>query len=272
MPASRVDDAVRGVHPAFRLESDASGPMRIGGPAPLAAGERWPLNARGIPMTFLALIPAGSLPRVPEPWAVDVAWHHGDGVLRVFADLVASPYEGGPASILPAPRDADLTDTDPPPLPDPWPVDEATLGHEGNWDDLEPDERIREFEATPVRAVVGLVADQVAFWSGDHDRLDPDADAYERFALAVWDRFMGPYGGPMGPTGYGPAKILGAPWLVQDDPRYEADVFSVEGTERTDWTVLLELHIDGSALYVCVLNSGLADGTYEPAFCSVQSD
>lgn len=272
VPDERVDDALRGVEPAWRLETDPAGEIRIGGPAALGPDEQWPRNARGIPLTFLALVPTVSLPLIPEPWHERVRWPHQRDVLRVFGDLVASPYEGGPVLILPAKHGAVLVDTEPPPLPDPWPVDEATFGREGNWDDLDPDERIREFPATQVTAVVGLVADENAFWTEDHDHLDPDADGYESFAQVVWSTFMEAYPGQAGPTGYGPAKIFGAPWLVQDDPRYEADVSGYQGTQRTDWTVLLELHIDGSAIYICVLTAALADGTYEPAFSSIHSD
>ena len=54
----------------------APGGSRIGGPAWLAQGERWPADARGQPMTFLAQVDFAALPPLPD--------YPRSGVLQFF--------------------------------------------------------------------------------------------------------------------------------------------------------------------------------------------
>lgn len=278
LPSDRADQALAAVRPAWRLVPADAGPVRIGGPAPLAAGEEWPRNGRGIPLTFLAVIETGRLPVLPPPWDGTVTWPHGDMTLRLFADLVAVPHESCGALVLVADGSAPLVDVEPPPLPDPWPIDQATYGFEGNYDDLEPEQRVRSLPEQRCRCESLLTAEPYAFGSRFDERVDPDLEGFERFAAAL-------AGGAFDEDDMGDAppfwKLLGAPWLVQDDPRYGGREFAPESDpDPRAWAVLLELHahwkwelegMDGGAYTLCVTNDDLAQGRYDRVFCSVES-
>jgi hypothetical protein len=272
LPAERVDAAVASVVPGWSLTSTSGGPIRIGGPALLLDGEPWPRNVRGVPLTFLAAIPLGELPDATVT-GLDPDWPHENETLRVFADLVASPHEPCAALVLPARADARLTETAPPPLPDPWPADPRNAGSEYDQDDLRPEDRVRELPIAPSRARPDLSVDPLAFWDPDGTAPDPDARALRSFAEEV-SGWM-----PSGPQPAGGTRILGAPWGVQDDPRLEADVvLDDRALPPSEYVVLLGIHdgysrveiLDGGAYAVCVPRSALGT-TYGPAFCSVQS-
>src|SRR4051794_38227971 len=105
--AEFADRLVDSVAPGWRLDIGQGavlgpGATKIGGDPDLAFGEPWPVNHRGIPMTFLAQINTDELPALSEEW-VTVAWRPPARVLlRVFADLVDNPVEPGPARVLAA--------------------------------------------------------------------------------------------------------------------------------------------------------------------------
>jgi len=67
-----TDALLDSVRPGWRLEVRRGvtplGGSRIGGDPDLAADEPWPLNHRGVPMTFLAQIDVDALPELDEAW------------------------------------------------------------------------------------------------------------------------------------------------------------------------------------------------------------
>lgn len=278
LPSGRVEQALAAVRPAWRLVPAADGPVRVGGPAPLAAGEEWPRNDRGIPLTFLAVIETAGLPAVPSPWEALVVWPHGGRTLRLFADLVAVPNEPCGARVLVAEASDVLRNVEPPPLPDPWPIDRETYGFEGNYDDLEPEDRVRSLPEQRCRCELLLTAEPYAFGSHFDEQVDPDLDEYERFAEALAGGVFAENDAGVSPPSW---KLLGTPWLVQDDPRFYGREFAPElDRDPQAWAVLLELHVhwaweldilDGGAYFLCVATEDLEQGRYDRVFCGVDS-
>ena len=48
------DVILAAIEPGYRLRPDANGSHRIGGPPDLAPEEQWPVDADGVPYTFVA--------------------------------------------------------------------------------------------------------------------------------------------------------------------------------------------------------------------------
>lgn len=88
-----------------KKKADAA--VLVGGGAPMAKGEKWPANRRGVPLTFVAVIQPATLPDLPAHWPV-ADWKHEGLVLRVFADLLDDPYEAEEVTILTASVDTPL--------------------------------------------------------------------------------------------------------------------------------------------------------------------
>src|SRR4051794_12685192 len=85
--------AVRNVRPGWRfIAADSARGSRVGGEPDLAADERWPTDAAGIPFTFVAQIDCRELPALSPPWDAELAWPHNSQLLRIFAALIAEPF------------------------------------------------------------------------------------------------------------------------------------------------------------------------------------
>ncbi|WP_320671213.1 DUF1963 domain-containing protein [Patulibacter defluvii] len=275
LPEERVDEALAAVRPGWRARLQDGGPLRIGGPAPLAEDEPWPRNPRGIPLTFLAAIDCAALPALDDAWPDPTGWRHDGALLRIFADLVDQPREPGPATILVAPEGTPTREVDPPPLPDPWPA----AGDER--DDLAPHERVRALPAHQAGLRPFLTADEDAFGPLDVLDPDPDVDGYRHFRFDLrldgeeldWDD---PRIRP-----FTVSHVSGAPCSVDEDVRLRACEVREDQDgphQEQDWRVLLALHdgfggdveiLDGGAYHVLVPVDDLAEGRYERAVCDV---
>lgn len=219
-----VDRAVDAVVPAWYLVEDPDGPVRIGGPAPLAPGEAWPVGEHGVALTFVAALPLAALPQLAGGWADRVGWRHQGETLRIFADLVANPHEPAPALVLPTDPEATVILTDAPQVPDPWPAppDFDLL-------DVEPDVRVRELPEVRASFVAGLTVDEFALGLVDDE---DDADTREEFTDAIWHHDA--------PDGF--SKVGGAPRWTMDDPR---DAEGLLTEDPGDMVIVLELHSIG---------------------------
>jgi hypothetical protein len=275
LPEERVDEALRAVRPGWRARLEESGPLLIGGAAPLAEGERWPVNERGIPLTFLAAIDCAWLPGFDDSWPDPTGWRHDGALLRIFADLVDRPQDPGPATVLVAADGTEVFAVDPPPLPDPWPP----AGDER--DDPAPHQRVRALPAHRAIAEPFLTAQELAF--GPLHVLDPDpnVDGYRHFSFDLrldgeerdWDD---PRIRPFAVT-----HVAGEPCSVEEDVRTSACELLEDGGELQDedeWRVLLAIHDgfggdveihDGGAYHVLVPVEDLAVGRYDRAVCDV---
>ena len=287
--ADHADDLLECVRPGWRLDLDANadpsrpGASKIGGDPDLAAQERWPLNARDIPMTFVAQIDASRLPRLGD-WPDPAPWRHGDRLVRMFADLLDNPAEPGPCTVLVCEPGAALTRTPPPDPPDPFP-----LG--GPWDEAALGDRFHRFSEAAVRPTPFLSAPEV------HPVLKPEmwdvsplADQYDGWASSLRTADEGaPRRDP-----YEVHHLLGEACSIQDDVR-EAGTIAAEDPSWTAvapddvgpelesvdaWRVLLGIHFDerfglhihdGGAIYLVAPIADLAEGRYDRVVCDPSS-
>ena len=141
----------------------------------LTESESWPLNGRGIPLTFMAQIDTSELEPLAAPWTVSASWQPNGQLVRVFADLIDSPVAPCLATALTCAPGPELARTNRPPAPSPWPVG-------GPYDEGEERERYWSLPETAVRLVARLSAPEI------HPLLRPDpsdttstAVAYERW-------------------------------------------------------------------------------------------
>src|SRR4051794_21596560 len=77
------DAILAAVRPGYRLQPGADGPHRIGGPPDLAPGEQWPVDADGVPFTFVAQFECSRLPLLTGEF-LSPAWPHGGQLIRLF--------------------------------------------------------------------------------------------------------------------------------------------------------------------------------------------
>jgi hypothetical protein len=161
----------------WQLQPDAAETRsRIGGAPDLADGELWPINARGIPLTFLAQIDTSTLEPHVAPWRPSTPWRHHDQLIRVFADLIDSPVAPCLTIALACSPAQQLRTVSRPATPEPWPSG-------GPYDAGTEQERYWDLPATAVRLVARLSAPET------HPLLRPDpfdmtsatASAYERW-------------------------------------------------------------------------------------------
>ena len=278
-----ADTLLAAVRPGWRLEAAGgqASVVRLGGEPELSRDESWPVNRRGVPMTFLAQIEAGALPAIDPAWA-DRATVLTSGTMRVFADLLDSPHESGPAVVLFSPTSADLRRT-------PHPLLTAEAPPWGPWDDLTNDERFWRFDEHQLAAVPFLTAPE--YLSGLRENIDDfseRADRYTQFAyrLRIDGAPVGDY------TPWGVHHVLGEPSSVGDDTRFtgmgiygDAEDAAAEGVEHDPslddvnaWSVLLALHDDDAlglnihdagALHVLMPATDLAAERFHRAVCDV---
>jgi hypothetical protein len=269
------------VIPGWRLDPGGAGRSRIGGDPDLAADETWPLNQRGVPMTFLAQIATDELPALEWPSVSLPA-----GVLvRVFADLIDNPFEPGPARVFVTAAPA--AHTPGPGIPDPWPEG-------GEWDDLDED-RVAELPEAAVRPVPFLsvpethpdVAPDGGFLPSEQgeryytwaNRLRIDGtvykdDAYEGPMPWAINHFLGAASSGNGDVQSAGAHLFRHPSLAAS-LGYEPDDALADPAA---WTTLLSLHdggdleiLDGGSYAVLVPVADLRAGTLHRAYCAVDS-
>jgi hypothetical protein len=292
--ADFADSLVDHVRPGWRLDvrrDDArprAGAAKIGGEPDLAVGEMWPINRRGVAMTFLAQVNCDELPALDPDWRALTRRPSGEILLRVFADLVDNPHEPGPASVLTTSTAETLVRTPAPAIPEPWPAG-------GQCDGLGPSERVRVLPEIAVQPVAFLTAPET------HPILSPDggltgrADRYYAWANRL--RLDGVDYNAESATEPFPWEIhhfLGEASSVQCDVRetgvwfFEdaatAEWLGAEGSELLAdveaWQTLLALHddarsglhiLDGGAYTVLIPSIDLRVGRYDRTVCSVAS-
>jgi len=253
-------------------------------------GEPWPVNHRGIPLTFLAQINTDELPALSEEW-VTLAWRPLAGVLlRVFADLVDNPVEPGPARVLAAAPDDDLVRTASPGVPSPWPAG-------GQWDGLDASERVIELPEASVRLTGFLTAPEIDPMLAPEGGFSTGAMGNAYYAWANRLRLDGLDYNDDSCQERMPWEVhhfLGEASSVQGDVRgYAASIFESDrlaaffGFRPDDrlahddaWQALLSLHnddsidlniLDGGVYTVLVPTVDLRDGTFHPAICAIDS-
>lgn len=263
LPPGRVEQALRAVRPTWRLVPAEGGPVCIGGPAPLGESETWPVNPRGVPLTFIAAIATSGLPSMPETPGGPLSWPHAGPVLRLFADLASTPYEGSALCVLVGEAGDLLSEREHPGLPDPWPVDPVSNDYA---DHLDPEDRLAVLGRMGCSCEPSLTAAPYAFGTRFETDPDPDLAAYEQFICELrWSEY---------PQSLGSAQLFGEPLLIQDDPRL-TDGYGDLDEDSSAWTVLLELHagfgdrlFDSGAYTACVATEDLDQGRYDRAFCA----
>jgi hypothetical protein len=102
------DAVLAAVRPGYQLRPDRDGPHRIGGPPDLAPGEQWPVDAEGVPFTFVAQFDCSRLPPLTGEFPA-AAWPHGGQLIRLFSALASDESAPCPAAALACPPDAPLT-------------------------------------------------------------------------------------------------------------------------------------------------------------------
>lgn len=283
-----ADDLVARVRPAWRLEpGDTGDPSRaattkVGGHPDLGPGETWPVNRRGVPMTFLAQVDCSGLPAFDPPWLDPRPWRHGDLLLRLFADLFDNPIEPGIAIGLACEPTGPLARTEPP-LSRPPPG--------GPWDDLSLEERFRTLPEAPLRAVPFLTAPEGPPPAlGD---LEEAEDGYLQWTYRL--RIDGEdMDDELERQPWEVHHLLGEPCSIQEDVRGIGGMFygdawfaEVMGLEpdpnlvgEDAWRVLLALHDDerlgleihdAGAFHVLAPVEDLASGRLDRLVCSVDS-
>ncbi len=82
----RIDEVLGAVAVGWVLhEVDEPSGVRAGGRPSLGPDERWPADADGRPLTFVAQVDLAGLPAVPAPWSDPRPPALHEGLLRVFA-------------------------------------------------------------------------------------------------------------------------------------------------------------------------------------------
>jgi hypothetical protein len=288
--ADHAGDLLPSVRPGWRLdlELDASpdrpAASKIGGDPDLTPGEGWPLNRRGIPMTFVAQIDASRLPPLDGQWPVPAPWRHGGQLVRMFADLLDNPIEPGPCVVLQCAPDAPLTRTRPPAPPNPLPPG-------GAWDGAPLSDRFQRLPEAAVRPTPFLSAPEL------HPVLKPEmwdfsepADRSERWATSLRTADEG--APPRDP--YEVHHLLGEACSIQDDVREAGAMVAADPswgalppeagdptlTTEDAWRVLLAIHFDerirlnihdGGAFHLIAPIADLAQGRYDRVVCDPSS-
>jgi len=265
-----ADDLVQSVRPGWRLvpSGDAAriGTSKVGGSPDLAEGEPWPSSPRGIPMGFVAQIDCSAIPPLAPEWRDRVRpWEHGDGLIRLFANVLED-YEVGAARALVCDPRAPLTRQPAPPA-------EPGDG-----------EQLYGLPETAVRLEPFLTAPEMhPVLRPDLDRFDKLAEGYLQWAYRL--RIDGAANDDS--TAVDPWEVhhlLGEGTSVQDDVRHvgsmlheDAGAWEYERHGPADpalahadaWQILLGLHMDdrlrleifdGGALHILAPVTDLAAG------------
>jgi Domain of unknown function (DUF1963) len=282
------------VRPGWRLDLREEGVVppsrsKIGGEPDLAPDESWPINYRGIPMTFLAQVNCDELPEMPRVWRASVLRPPPGLLLRVFADLLDNPFEPGAACVLATSPTRALVPTAAPGIPAPWPVG-------GQCDDLNASERVGELPQAFVRPTSFLTApERHPILSPEGPRFDPMANRYYAWANRL--RLDGRDYNAESYTGRMPWEVhhlLGEASSVQSDVRFDgAELFKyakiaaflgyepdAQLADPDAWQSLLSLHndnsfgleiLDGGSYTVLVPTVDLRVGRFHRTVCSIQS-
>lgn len=267
LPPELVGPAMAALRPAWRFELARTGPdplVRIGGAARLGEREPWPRNARGIPLTAIAELHLAELPELPEEWADADPRPKERSALRIFADLVDSPYAPSPALVSPPPA-GPLRRVNAPPMPDPWPPG-------GPSDDAAPEHRVRELPELTARAIPFLTLPE----SRPGTEWDSE-EHWSRFGLLArvekptsW--LEDPMRSDDVPDPWAISHVFGEPTSVQDDVRRAGRRVHPEVGDVAQWSVLLALHghwslgpLDAGAWHVLVPTDDIASSRWDRA-------
>jgi hypothetical protein len=288
-----ADLVLAAVRPGWNLEPDPMldvstlGIAKIGGDPDLMPSERWPLNRRGVAMTFLAQVDCATLPSPPQEWPDPGPWSHGGQFIRLFADLLDSPHEPCAACALAAPLDAEIARVAAPPIPDPWPPG-------GPSDYAEPEERYHRLAEAAIRPRPFLTVPEALPGVKEHfDDFSALAQRYTDFSFRL--RIDGR---PLQPgTSPGPLEIhhlLGESCSLQGDVRTMATLVGTDPdaaaqwniapdsalADEDAWSILLGLHWDdriglqiedAGALHILVPAADLTAGRLDRLMCDVSS-
>jgi hypothetical protein len=268
LPDVAVEAAVAAIRPGWRLEEcddHAAATVRVGGSATLVAGEDWPHNARGIPLTFLCEIHTGRLPPLPAEWADRITMPAHAGVLRLFADLIDNPYAPSPVLISSLPA-GETRRMPPPPIPEPFPPG-------GPFDDAVTEHRVGQLPETAARTIPFLTLPE---WRPGTEWDDDDAWRQLSYLVRVerditWLR--DPMRDDRSPDPWSISHVLGEPTSIQEDVRLAARDMHQDPDLRDvgAWQVLVALHrqlvsvFDGGAYHVLVPAHDLVDGRWDRA-------
>jgi hypothetical protein len=289
-----ADSLVGTVRPGWRLDlrdeiAAPPGRSKIGGDPDLAPGEPWPLNHRGIPMTFVAQLNCGELSELDDPWRARALRLRPDLLLRVFCDLIDNPFEPGLARVLATSQPGELIRSPAASIPEPWPEG-------GPWDHLDIEERVRALPQASVLPTAFLTAPQThPILSPDDGTSRPKASGY--FAWANRLRIDGrDYNveDDVDPMPWDVHHFLGEPSSVQGGVRYDA-AMTFEDPDRCAslgfqpdpqladvmaWDCLLSLHddhrfaldiLDAGAYTVLIPGADLRAGTFSRAIAAIES-
>jgi hypothetical protein len=89
------DAILAAVRPGYRLQPNADGPHRIGGPPDLAPGERWPIDADGVSFTFVAQFDCSQLPPLTGEFPAPT-WPHDGQLIRLSPRSTAEKASRAP--------------------------------------------------------------------------------------------------------------------------------------------------------------------------------
>lgn len=263
--ADKTDQVMTLIRPGWRLEfAEGRGLTHLGGVPSLAPDERWPLNERGIPMTFLAQVDCSTLPELPAEWAEDLVWGHAGQLLRIFADHIDQPDGEAAVVVLGCPPDVTLELAAQPPVPDPFPE-----GGPSDWADAE----MRYFTVphVTVTPVAMLTASQI------HPDIPAPEGHFEHPALLELDDKLRMAGVPphtdhryAETRSWSMTHLAGHAYPTHDDPRF----YLAGGREHLEtWCTLIAIHdtpgfiavgeLGSFAVYLPV--SDLANGDYQRA-------
>ena len=238
------------IRPGFWLLPADSGRSRIGGLPDLAPGEQWPHDQDGVPYTLVAQIDCSALPPIATEFPLP-PWAHNGALVRIFAALLATAPEPGPAVALACPADAPVTRAELPARPDQVPADVWGLA----------DDSLRMLHELPVRLVPFLSA-QAAWYAGIPEEA---TDAYEEFA-----RRLAAGGGKP------PAQQWQFPHLLGHGENLQGEDLTATGADekpevpREQWCTLINIPEhqgmsfgDGGGLAIVIPGADLAAGRYD---------
>ena len=257
-----VEGLIDALVPAYRLEPSRDGAHRIGGEPDLVADETWPRNGRGSTLTFIAQFDVGRIPALPAGPAEVAAWRSTPSFVRLFADLYDHPFDENALTALVADPSATRTRA-------------ATPAPGVSAADAEF--AIASFREETVDAVPCWCLDVEHPAVRDAEAID-DVGAIENAPLLELRHRL--HAGRSLDAGWHVLpQLRGLPYLVQDDPRYDAAYHHADASlrDRDAWTLLLQFddtfasYGDGGGFFVVIPRADLAAERYDRAIALSQS-